>query len=170
MLRALDKAGFKVVDNPYVAEIIIGHSGGCLLVPDDLPARHIFLVGPTYWPGRSMLRSLLEKNASDFKSHRRGRLARQWADKFRWNVYYFWNMPRNIAMLCALKNPPSWRARHVTVVRNHDDSFCTPDFNSLPFTHKARFIELPGQHDDIWLHPEPYIQLLQSICRAGAAA
>src|SRR5262249_25082501 len=132
MLRALDKAGFAVVDDPYQAEIVIGHSGGCLLVPDDLPAHGIFQIGPPYWPGHWVLRSLIEKNVNDFKNHRQDRMTRQWADKFRWNLYYFWNMPRNFAMLRALEDSPSWRGRRVTVVRNREDSFCTPDLKSLP--------------------------------------
>jgi hypothetical protein len=163
MLHALDQAGFTIVDNPYEAAVVIAHSGGCLLVAEDMPAQKVILIGPCYWPGRSIPNSLIRKNINDFRIYRHEHTVRQWANKFSWNCFYFWNMPRNFAMLRALRDSPSWRARNVTVVRNHDDSFCTPDLKSLPFTHKARFVELPGQHDDLWVHPTPYINLLQSL-------
>lgn len=169
MLRALNKAGFAVTKDPYRADVIIAHSGGCLLVPGNSPAYKIVLIGPVYWPGRSVLGNSIRKNINDFKRHRQDHLTRQWANKLRWNSYYFWNMPRNFAMLRTLKNSPSWCAQNVTVVRNREDNFCTPDLKSLPFTHKAQFVELPGQHDDIWLHPEPYINLLQLAYREGEA-
>lgn len=160
MLYTFDKAGFTVIDDPYKAEFVIAHSGGCLLVPDDLPASKVILIGPVYWPGRSIFRSTVEKNVNDFIKHRQNHQTRRWAKKVRWNLYYFWNIPRNVAMLRALKNSRSWNARNITVVRNAEDRFCTPNLKSLPFTHGAYFVKLPGQHDDLWSYPERYTNLL----------
>lgn len=61
MLRALARAGHTITDDPYQADVVIAHSGGCFIVPNDLPAKQIIMIGLTYWPGRSIVRSLLEK-------------------------------------------------------------------------------------------------------------
>lgn len=70
-------------------------------------------------------------------------------------------MPHNFAMLRERKRGAFWGIQHLTVVRNTEDSFCTPDLASLPFSHKPRFVEIPGQHDDCWLHPERYLPVIQ---------
>ena len=160
MLRALRQAGYHVTDDPYQADVVIAHSGGCFLVPSDLPAKQVIMIGLTYWPGKSILRALIQKNVNDFRFHRRDRNQRGWLQKFRWNLVYFWNMPRNLTMLRARQRGEFWQVQRLTLVRNREDSFCTPDLASLPFTHRPRFVELPGQHDDCWLHPQRYIPVI----------
>jgi len=46
---ALSNQGFGISDNSSEADIIIAHSGGCLLIPTDAKARLILLVGLPYW-------------------------------------------------------------------------------------------------------------------------
>jgi hypothetical protein len=161
MLDALRKAGHSIVRDPYAADIVFAHSGGCFLVPSDLPARQVVMVGLVHWPGRSIIDALIRKNINDFEHHRRDRKAGRWLQKFSWNLVYFWNVPHNVAMLRTRGKGDFWHAKHLTLVRNKEDTFCTPDLASLPFTHQPRFVELPDQHDDIWLHPERYAAVIQ---------
>lgn len=60
-LHALAEAGHTSVSDPYAADVVIGHSGGCYLVPTDLPARQVIFIGLTHWPGKSIVRALIEK-------------------------------------------------------------------------------------------------------------
>ena len=53
-------------------------------------------------------------------------------------------------------------ATATVVIRNRDDTFCTPDLQALPFKEKISFLELPGQHDDCWINPKPYADVVQS--------
>lgn len=161
LLRALEYAGYRTTRNPYEADIIIAHSGGCFLVPNDLPAQQVIMIGLTHWPGKSIVRALIEKNWADFRLHRRARNIRTWLHKFSWNLLYFWNMPHNVAMLRGRRRGDFWQAKHVALIRNKEDSFCTPDIKSLPFVHAPKFVELPGQHDDIWLHSERYTNIIK---------
>jgi hypothetical protein len=160
-VQALRDAGHEIVDNPHQADVVFAHSGGCFLVPSDLPAKQIIMIGFTHWPGKSILRALIQKNWNDFHAHRHERSAGAWAGKVKWNLVYFWRMGRNIAMLRERKRGEFWQVERLTLVRNEEDSFCTPDLASLPFTHAPYTVELPGQHDDCWLHPERYISVIQ---------
>jgi len=162
MLRALTEAGYTIVDDPYQADIVIAHSGGCFLVPGDLPTKQVIMIGLTYWPGKSILKALIQKNWNDVQYHRRDRKGLAWLQKVRWNVVYFWNMRRNFAMLRERKRGDFWRVKHLTLIRNDEDSFCTPDIASLPFAHKPAFVAVPDQHDDCWLHPHRYLAVIQS--------
>ncbi|HSW99194.1 MAG TPA: hypothetical protein VLF71_05135 [Candidatus Saccharimonadales bacterium] len=164
LLRALQNAGHEIIRDPYQADVVFAHSGGCFLVPPDLPARRVVMVGLTYWPGKSIVRALIQKNANDFHAHRGDRNLRAWAHKFTWNTVYFWNMAHNVRMLRARARGEFWHATHAThatVVRNKEDSFCAPNLASLPFTHPPHLVELAGQHDDCWLHPERYLAVIQ---------
>lgn len=160
-LRALTSAGYQITHDPYKADIVIAHSGGCFLIPSDLPAKQVIMIGLTYWPGRSIVRALFEKNWNDFHAHRRDRNAVAWLHKFKWNLLYFWDMPYNLRMLRARSRGDFWQARKLTLIRNEEDTFCTPDVQNAPFTHKPRFVSVPDQHDDCWLHPERYLSVIQ---------
>jgi hypothetical protein len=164
-LRLLAINRYHIISDPRRADVLIAHSGGCFLVPVDTAARQIIMVGLTHWPGKSIVRALLEKNWNDFRYHRSERKAGAWLHKFSWNLVYFWNMPRNFHMLRARKRGDFWRAKHITLVRNREDSFCTPDIASLPFVHKPEYIELPDQHDDIWLHPDRYVDIINHYAK-----
>ncbi|HSX35421.1 MAG TPA: hypothetical protein VLH84_00635 [Patescibacteria group bacterium] len=161
MLTTLKNNGFEITGDPHNADVILAHSGGCYMVPHNVAAKRIIMVGLTYWPGKSITRTFAKKIWDDLTHHRSERAARFWAHKTRWNLTYFWNMPRNFAMLNALRAGDFWQLTRVTVVRNHQDHFCTPDLTCLPFAHKPRLVELPGQHDDLWLHPERYLSVIQ---------
>lgn len=159
----LAKASYTVISDPAQADIIIGHSGGCFSLPEQLRAKQIVQIGIVYWPGRSILSSLLHKLIADVRHHHRQGAIRFWLRKTFWNFFYFWNFVNLGRMLVGRKRGRHWRyGKITTVVRPRLDSFCTPDLACLPFTDKPKFVELPGQHDDCWRNPAPYVALLQS--------
>ncbi|HSX33430.1 MAG TPA: hypothetical protein VLF91_03785 [Candidatus Saccharimonadales bacterium] len=162
MLAVLREAGHTITDDPYAADVVIAHSGGCLLVPQDLPKQtRVIMIGLTHWPGKSILWSLIQKNWNDLLHHRHERAGNVWLQKFSWNMIYFWNMRHNLRMLRELQRGDFWHTPHLTLVRNAEDSFCTPYLASLPFSHQPQYVGLPGQHDDLWLHPERYLTVIQ---------
>ncbi len=158
----LGRAGFSVEPDVSRADIVVAHSGGCFLVSDSLPARQVVMIGLTHWPGKPIVWSLIEKSWNDFRFQRGARNLRGWLHKFAWNLIYFWNMPNNLRMLKARKRGEFWQAKHLTLIRNYEDSFCTPDVASLPFDRTPTIVELPGQHDDCWLRPENYVDIIKS--------
>jgi len=161
--RLLRAAGYQITTSSATADIIIGHSGGCFLVPEHPAAKLIIQIGIPYWPGRSILKSLCLKIIADWRDHHKGGSIRFWLRKTGWNGLYFWNMVNNVRMLRGRHAGTLWRFGSVTtVVRPEKDPVCTPDASALPFTTPPRFITIPGQHDDCWRYPQDYIALIQA--------
>jgi len=159
----LEKLGYRVIADPSQADLIIGHSGGCFLLPEHIRAQRILQIGIVHWPGRSVLGSLLRKLAADIKNHHREGALQFWVHKTFWNFVYFWRPLHVSRMLQGRKRGLHWRyGALTTVVRPELDVFCTPELQKLPFAHAPRFVRLPGQHDDCWRNPTPYLKLLQS--------
>lgn len=161
MHQELKRAGHELTNDPYAADIVIAHSGGCFLVPHDLPASQVLMIGLTYWPGKSIARALVQKSWNDYLHHRSDRKARAWAKKTLWNGVYFWKMHRNAHMLIKRRRGDFWKVERLTLIRNEEDPFCTPKLDSIPFAVKPRYVTLPDQHDDCWLHPERVIAVIQ---------
>lgn len=159
--RAARAAGFRIVRNPEVADIIVGHSGGCFAVPPISRAKLVVLIGLPHWPGKSTLRALIQKIALDARTGR-GRLP-QLAHKTFWNVVYFGNFANNWRMW---RGKNSGNCRHITartvLIRNQKDTFCTPNFANLPFQTPPALLAVDGQHDDCWLHPERYLAIIKA--------
>jgi len=161
--RELARAGFQVTHDPMNANIIIGHSGGCFLVPARSRAKIIIQIGLPFWPNRSLPGSIWRKFISDLHSHHREGALHFWLRKTFWNVTYFWNIPANIRMLRGRRRGTLWRQGERTVViRPSMDTFCTSDVTALPFTSAPKIVELPGHHDQCWRDPAPYIAIIKT--------
>lgn len=46
--RELERAGYTITHDPAEAEIVIAHSGGCMLVPLEKPTQTTLFINPTY--------------------------------------------------------------------------------------------------------------------------
>jgi hypothetical protein len=165
---ALEKRGYRTTSDLASADVIFAHSGGCYNVPLNL--RHqqlVMLVNPTYWPGRT-----LHKRAQIMSLHliyaiRPGHHPRYHAWKTLHNIgYLFWHGSQNLSMVRrAPKYNLEAELKHVRtiLVRNQTDPWLTPDFRDLQHTNPhLKTVELPGDHDDCWLHPDTYVDLLES--------
>lgn len=154
-------SGFRLTKDASKADVLIGHSGGCFLIPEETRATQIIQIGIPYWPGHSMASSIWRKIVADLASHRGGGLL-LWIRKTFWNMVYFWNMPANVRMLLARKAGTMWKYGSITVVARPElDTICTSEMDILPFSHKATHITIQGHHhDDCWRYPQKYIDLI----------
>lgn len=157
-------SGFSIVDKPVDADIVFTHSLGCYLVPGGLNSRKIFLVGLPYWPGRGSFKSVLIKLFREIKYHRRNQDLGWWLAKILHNVWYILTRPSASYYALSkkkIKYLPEASKNRVFLVRPVDDTFCHPDIMKLlPKNSVSRFIGIDGAHDDCWVNPRPYIDLL----------
>lgn len=160
---ALKAKGYSIITDPAQADILITHSGGCLLLPDKIQAKQIIHIAPYQWPGKSWFACMSRKLLDDIHAHHREGELHFWARKTFWNFVYFWKMANNFRMQRTINQPTRWRYGNITtVLRPRHDTFCTPDYRLLPFKPSATFISMPGYHDDCWRNPKPYVDLLKT--------
>lgn len=161
--KDLERAGHSVTKKSELADCIVTHSGGHLLMPNRTRAIAIIHIAPFYWPGKSWFRCMGRKLYDDLRTHHKEGELRFWAHKTLWNFTYALKMPANFRMLATIIRGKPWPyGEKTTVVRPRHDSFCIPDPNVMPFRRPPAFVALPGHHDDCWRDPKPYIDLLQS--------
>jgi hypothetical protein len=154
---ALEASGFVLTHDPLTADIIFAHSGGCYVVPVRHRAQLILLVGLSGTPGIANLR----KAWLDFRTQHRAGTLKQFATKTFWNALYFWNMPQNWRMWRGWRRGAQRALTHVVAIRNRDDRTAPAELAHFHFDHPPALISFPGQHDDCWEHPEPYIHIIQ---------
>jgi hypothetical protein len=164
---ALQMAGFSTNHQPATADIVIAHSAGCFYLPNERQDQLTILIGPSYWPGKPLIVSFWQKVSWDFKDYRRRGMTAAWFYKTLRNTLYIIGGTRKARLM--IKNTrrqnfyAALRNKWTVIIRNQDDSWLTPNAKAL-LGSKATFSfhELPGQHDDCWINPEPYVRLLQS--------
>lgn len=157
-LRELGWAG---ASTPEKADVVIGHSGGCLLTSSS----NSVLINPTGWPGRPFSAKFLDKLVKDAKARKQEGNISEFNLKLLYNLWYLVKqLPYNLKML-----GPYWLANkssfvsgvNCTIIRNENDSWCTPALASrYPNGH---IYTLPGEHDDCWSNPGPYLEIIQRI-------
>lgn len=166
LLRAeLETKGYRIIKDAKTADVIIAHSGGCFMVPPDARAKLVLLIGISYWPKKPWFVCMAKKIWYDARHFRQERTLSEWFRKTAANTLYIGNLPRNMRMWHAWKIKGTiWKLPSATTVaiRNQYDVFCTPELSELPFEEKIHFIELPGQHDDLWINPKPYVDVVKS--------
>lgn len=160
----LTKRGFKVVNDPAVADVVFAHSLGCYLLPPDSKARRVLLVGVPLVPTERLPVALVRKLAKEARHHRAHDELGWWYKKL---AYGFWcavTKPHHIYYLFSKRNStylPNADDRRVLVVRPTDDPFMPAETNHLLEKRGYRRVELEGMHDDCWLDPEMYADLLE---------
>jgi len=160
---ALEKAGFQVIADVMQADIIVAHSGGCYLVPEDSRAGLVILLGATFWPGRPLFIRAMQKIWRDSASHWQAGQFGAWGKKLFWHSTYFWCMPRNVAMW-RHQDPKTWpklAGKRVVHIRYTDDAFCGPAIATSGLLPNATFVNLSGQHDELWRHPEQTVAVIR---------
>ncbi len=163
--KELHKKELKVVKNSRVADIIVAHSTGCYRLPEKSEAKLVVLLGPPYWPSKSILHRLLRKKGHDTKLRVRDRGLLFTINKFIWEIIYVLIKPsytfiamknhRYLHFLDLLEN------KKVILVRNEEDFFCSPEIKEAVKKYRnVRYVQLPGGHDDFMTNPGPYIDLI----------
>ncbi len=143
------------------ADVIIGHSGGCLLASN---ANSVF-IDPTGWPEKSFFSKFIDKLVKDMKARKREKATVKFLLKLLSNLWYILIHPMyNLRMVRPYRrvNKPSFTsALACTIIRNEDDSWCTPEIASI--YPNSKVYTLPGEHDDCWSNPEPYVEIIQKV-------
>jgi hypothetical protein len=167
-VRALQNAGYEVTNDTQRADIVIAHSGGCLLIPETHSYQAVLLINPTDWPGNSPWRQGARKLAGDARYYL-FRKPLYYAQKNLWALFYvLTKWPHNKSLLAGAKvfdlpNTTPIPNAPTILVRNDDDPWCMAELTPSQKRYKRlKVIHLPGDHDDCWLHPDRYVNLLQS--------
>lgn len=162
--RELRKAGFKIARRSRDADIIIAHSGGMFLIPEKISAQLIMLVGIPFYPGQHPRKGIMKKVGKDLRSKgNKKQLSRIAA----LNVVHSLHKPRHHYQMWR-----NWKKGYlpkvdeakVLILRNQDD----PLSHHQKITEFAKAsnwntISLPGVHDDLWLNPKRYVDILIKI-------
>ncbi len=73
-----------------------------------------------------------------------------------------WQTKRFVATRHKPENLPSPNRRSVVLIRPRYDTICHPDIMKLlPAVRDYEFLEIPGAHDDCWMEPKPYLDILR---------
>jgi hypothetical protein len=165
--RVLKRRGHTIAPDTLKADYIIAHSGGCYTVPPLRDEQTLILVNPTYWPGRAV-------------PIRAGNMVKQMIISMRPGnrpIFHFYKNLRNVGYLIRHHKANrfiAWRSasfnleqeiahKRTLLIRNHNDPWLTPDLERLQLANPhLQIAKLPGDHDDLWLHPEPYINLMEA--------
>lgn len=162
--EALQDKDLGLAKNIRQADVIIAHSSGCYLVPKNIKAKLIILIGLPYWPGRSLASSDAKKLISEIRYHRRNKNTFWWLNKIMHNIWYIFTRPHKSLYIFtrhSASSLPDGNKYKTILVRPTDDTFCHPEIMKILKPAKSyAFIDINGAHDDCWLNPKPYIDLL----------
>lgn len=159
---ACKAAGLQVIADPERADVLFAHSGGCYVIPKYVRAERILLSGLPYWPGRPWLQATALKVLHEWQLSRRQQALATWAVKWLYHALYAFNFKAAIRMALNRNFNHPWNStKSQLIIRNQDDTYCSPDVLRAPFNGPRTFLSLPGGHDDCWINPTRYIDLLR---------
>jgi hypothetical protein len=159
-ISSLRRLGHELVDASD-AEVIVAHSGGSYLIPNKNNAKLILLVDVPYYDSHTSLMKKLYKRVTE----------EGWSlksiSKFGWNNWYVVSKPKRCFQMYKAVIDGTFQGldgNKVVFVRNTKDIFGVVAQDKKEAKKiKGKVEELPGIHDDLWIHPEPYIKLAEKI-------
>lgn len=164
--NGLRRHGFGLTHDITEADCVITHSAGCYVIPPLADNQILMLINPTHWPGRSLRRraavmlhhvAISIRPGNHFWHHMWKSLHNMFYLFYRWRDN--WQIIRQ-APVYDLEQ--SINHERTILVRNKRDPWLTPNLDDIQKKHpKLKIVHLPGDHDDCWLHPRPYIELLE---------
>jgi len=165
--RLLKRQGYHLTANPAQADIVIAHSGGCFDVPQLQDHTLLLLIDPPYWPERELYTRAHHMTLQLLRAVRPGNQPLHHLNKTLHNCWYLIRHARtNRRMVYRSKTYDLEREithGRTILVRNANDPWLTPHLDSLRKLNAHLDIKrLPGDHDDCWLHPEVYLNLVQA--------
>jgi len=166
--KALRSAGYAITKHTEEADIIIAHSAGCFWLPEAPSRQKLLLIDPVYWPGKTIKERIRHKARTNFRFRTYGYATRYWLAKNLWGVYY---AVRDAARTTRIRQHAEQydleqiiRGHRALLVRNNDDAWLTPELGKLQKINPHLIIKhLPGEHDDWYFNPQPYVDLLQLL-------
>jgi len=161
--KELKQAGYDYA-NPNLADIIISHSGGYLVMPETFRAKLIIYVDPNTWGEQSLFTSLKQKLRYDYNLRKSQKQMITWLlqglrnDIYVLKVLHTWKLARGYR---AKPLPPATDA-HCAVIRNRHDNYCTTP-GLLNWSTIQTYLSCEGGHDDIWNNPHKYVEILDRL-------
>ncbi len=163
--RLLRERGYKVIKNASEANVVIAHSAGCFYLPELAKQQQLILIDPPYWPEKSLSSRSRNMITQMALAVRPGNQPFYHVHKTAHNLAYLARHARTNREM--LQMAPNFNLEAVilhcntTLVHNSNDPWLTPYLGGLKqINSKLRIMHIPGDHDDLWLHPEPYIKLI----------
>lgn len=166
LMRCVSKKGWEYTTSIAKAEVVITHSGGCFFVPQYLANKAVLIANPICCKPKQVLPSFWRKLGSDLaQTSHEGQWA-HWLRKTCWNsVYMVAHIPYNLHMLWYTIHTsdtlPAIAAKRVTVIANHHDPWATLTPPIVATQPTYRYLSFDGSHDDLWLHPQKYLDGVQ---------
>jgi hypothetical protein len=161
---ALKAAGYEISDDLH-ADVVIAHSVACYDLKIKSPTTYFILIDPPYKPGRNIMLRFAEKQIQDIKTLTPRYGKKYVIKKILWGVLYAIIKPQYLAL--AIKNADKLdfldqlKEKNVLVIRNTKDQICSADIKvALAAYPDFYYWETPGEHDDYYTNPQPYIDLL----------
>lgn len=157
-MAELETAGFSTAQDPTESDVIIAHSGGCFMLPDDLLAKLILLIDIPNWPEKHPIIGTRDKIKLETKNW-------WWATKTFYNSAYLLTKPMKWHAMnknWKVGKLPSDEKSSIILLRNDQDTYMHHHESSKLSQQKGwKYLQIPGQHDDIWENPKPYVDLIK---------
>jgi hypothetical protein len=166
LIKVLRQRGYEVTTDSVNADYIIAHSGGIYFVPSDHKAKLILLDAPSIGDGNTWKNIQWRKAKIDFFHAKKTNKLLHWFYKIFCNVtYFFLRINIQIKMLRLYLNHnhnlPTIKGSEVIVIAHKNDPWSSEISQSVLNSHKNyKLITHIGVHDDLWLNPDFYIDLL----------
>lgn len=166
---ALLAADFTIANDPRDADIIIAHSGGMYALPEDVSNKTVLLIAPACGQsGKTWLRTQSKKVWLDMIFFSRMGMRARWLQKSCWNILYFVKQIPRLPRLWRIHRKhqaglPILNTKVTTVALFKDDPWSGYISAEAKVRHiNYTFKTIDATHDDIWLHPEKYVELARN--------
>ncbi|HEX5394824.1 MAG TPA: hypothetical protein VFW52_00485 [Candidatus Saccharimonadales bacterium] len=155
LTKALSDSGYEVAASANSADAIIAHSAGCYMMPPDNKAKAVLLIGLPNWPDRPVYKCTLQKIKLETKN-------KYWFTKTLFHIFYALSLPTTFRTWRAFQRKQiNVGKAEVILIRNELDTYMEDRVSqSLANYRQWDYIKIPGQHDDIWENPQPYLEVL----------
>jgi hypothetical protein len=165
--RALKQAGYKVIKDAAKADIIVAHSAGCFWLPEAPTHQKLMLIDPPYWPGKTVGERGKQRLKTNLHPRKQNYHIPYWLARNLWGLFYVIRdikRTRAIVRLAGIYDLATVVQNHrALLIHNDDDDWLTANLEELDQTNPNLIVRhLPGDHDNCWYNPQPYIDLLQS--------
>jgi len=164
--KLLEQAGFSPAKSLSSADIIIAHSAGCWLLPDNAKPKLMLYIGMPL-PLTSAQKVWLKANWLNMKSF----LAKGHILKILMgaglNTYYALRHPRrslDIIQGAKTAEPTVFAGAYTIFIANQHDPWPRSErlFDYIHGKERWAFLSLPGSHNNIWQHPDYYVDLIKN--------
>ncbi len=165
MEQFLQKDGFIKTTDAARADVVIAHSAGCYMLPGDMHAKLVVLIGVPM--NKDKVRKTFFKAWRNDNVYQRQN--KQFSKKLKLlshntaTVIFHPAKQRTLVKLVATVNhePPHIDVPELIVINNRDDPWPEPLLaRQYTDTYRASFVSLPGGHDHIWQAPEEYVAII----------